>query len=132
MKKITALLSAIMLCSSAYSATQINNQYASTMHPIQTDASMNLLHPPTNISVVNASSDYIYAVVPNSPVNDYVRPGFNDHIYNYDPGVFSTYLVLQDVYRNTFYAQTVCREAIVVVTGYYRNYRINTDSDLCN
>lgn len=123
---------ALTLSSTAFAANPTLNQYSSTMHPQSGNVLNTLLHPPTDITVVNASGDYIYAVVPYSPVNDYLSPGFNDHIYNNDPNVWNTYLVLQDVYRNTFYATNVCRLAIVTVYGYTGNFRINVDSDLCN
>ena len=131
-KLAMTIAGALMFCTSVCSAAQANNQYGSTLHPIQASITANLLHPPTDITVINASTNYIYAVIPNSPVNDYLRPGFNDHIYNYDPNIFSTYLVLQDVYHRTFYSSSVCRLAIVTVYGYTGNYTVNTDSDLCN
>jgi hypothetical protein len=120
---------AFLAASSAWAYTKPLYTYSSTMHPSTVQS--NLMHPPTDITVINASSSYIYAVVPNSPVNDYITPGYNDHIYNYDPSLFWTYLVLQDTYRTTFYAQNVCREAIVTVYGYTGHFTINVDSDLC-
>ena len=133
-RKLVSLSIAVLLtslCTSVCSAAQIKSSYGSTLHPIQSVVA-NMLHPPTDITVINASSNYIYAVVPNSPVNDYLSPGYNDHIYNYDSSVYSTYLVLQDPYRRTFYSNVVCRLAIVTVHGYTGNYTVNTDSDLCN
>ena len=133
MKRISlfSLISAAVICSSSVfaSATALQ-QYGSTMHPMVGKAS--LLHPPTDITVVNASSSYFYAVVPNSPINDYLTPGFNDHIYNHDASVWYTNLVLQDVYRGTFFNFNVCRLAIVTITGYTGNFRYNIDNDLCN
>lgn len=127
----TSLMLGAMACSAAYAIAPIKSQYSTTLHPIQSTVA-NMLHPPTDITVVNASSSYLYAVVPNSPVNDYLSPGFNDHIYNYDPNLYTTHLVLQDPYRRTFYSNVVCRLAIVTVYGYSGNYTVNTDSDLCN
>jgi hypothetical protein len=129
MKKITSVLFALLLSTSAFSTTAINSQYGSTQHPLQTK---NLLHPPTDITVVNASGSYFYAIVPNSPISDYITPGTNDHIYNYNPNIYTTWVVLNDVYGNTFYSNNVCREAIITVAGYTGNFRINTDTDLCN
>jgi hypothetical protein len=119
---------ALLAVSSAWSSTSALHTYSSTLHP----ASESLMHPHTDITVINASTSGIYAIVPNSPINDYITPGYNDHIYNSDPNLWWTYLVLQDTYRTTFYSASVCREAIVTVYGSVGHYRINVDSDLCN
>lgn len=125
---------AVLSVSSAFANPASLSDYYSSVRP-QATASKTLqasLHPATDITVINASTNYIYAVVPNSPVNDLLNPGFNDHIYNTNPNVWSTYLVLQDPYRATFYSANVCRLAIVTVYGSPGHYRINTDTDLCN
>lgn len=122
---------ALFAAASAWAYTNPLYTYSSTMHP-STASQSTLLHPPTDITVINASSSYIYAVVPNSPINDYLTPGYNDHIYNYDPNLWWTNLVLQDNYRATFFNANVCRLAIVTVYGYTGNFKINVDTDLCN
>lgn len=132
MKKLTlvvfALFSTFFSC--ALFASNIDlNQYYSTLHP---SSPKNFMHPPTDISVINATSSFIYVVVPGTSVNDYLTPGFNDHIYGSNPNSFSTYIVLQDPYRNTFFADSVCRLAIVTAYGNIGSYRLNIDSDLCN
>lgn len=134
MKKmlLASLFAVGMISTNAFAYTQPLYQYSSTLHPQSASSGASLLHPPTDITVINASSSSIYAVVPNSPVNDYLTPGYNDHIYNYDPNLFYTYLVLQDAYRATFFAGNVCRLAIVTVYGYTGNFSWNIDSDLCN
>src|SRR6185295_5565392 len=114
---------------SAWSYTKPLYTYSSSIQP---SSKSPMFHPPTDITVINASSNGIYVTVPNSPVNDYLNPGYNDHVYNRDPNLWYTYLVLQDQYRGTFYAANVCRLAIVTVYGYTGHFRINTDSDLCN
>lgn len=85
---------------------------------------------PTNITVINASSGYIYVTVPNTNIYDYVQPRLNDHVYNQYGSVF-TNIVLRDQYNTPFYSQVVCPYAIVTVHGYTGNYTVNTDSDLC-
>lgn len=131
MKRINLFASifAFVFSASVYASGSALEKYSSSLHPT---FAANLLHPLTDITVVNASSSYIYAVVPNSPINDYVSPGRNDHIYNNDPNVWNTYLVLQDSYRSTFYSANVCRLAIVTVYGTNGHFTINNDTDLCN
>src|SRR5688500_4996189 len=115
MKKINSILLAAALLTSSFvyaNGTSLNDYY-STLHPQRSVASLKApMHPITDITVVNASSSYIYAVVPNSPINDLVNAGYNDHIYNNDPNIWYTTLVLQDPYRSSFYSATVCRLAI--------------------
>lgn len=106
--------------------------YTSTLHPAAGMTANATLHPPTDITIINATNNYIFAVVPGSPINDTLSPGFNDHIYNNNPSAWTTYLMLQDPYRNTFFANNVCRLAIVTVYGAPGAYRLNIDSDLCN
>lgn len=129
-------LLALCITSAALSQTALANnalssQYSSTLHP-QAGQANTLLHPPTDITIINATSDYIYAIVPNSPVYDYITPGYNDHIYNYSPDLMSTYVILQDAYHNTIFSNNVCRLAIMTVYGYAGQYSINIDTDLCN
>lgn len=131
-KLFSACVAFAMTATSAFASTTNLNQYYSSMHPSTSNAIKNLLHPPVDITIINATSDYIYVVVPNSPINDYISPGYNDHIHNFDPNIYSTYLVVQDPYRNTFYSNTVCRTAILTVYGHPGNYRQNLDTDLCN
>lgn len=132
-KLLLASLAAVgFISSAAFAYTQPLYTYSSTLHPQAANSSASLLHPPTDITVINASANPIYAVVPNSPVNDYLTPGYNDHIYNYDPNLWYTYLVLQDAYRTTFFSANVCRLAIVTVYGYTGNFSWNIDTDLCN
>ena len=49
------------------------SQYYSTKHP-QVASKNTLLHPNTDITVINATSSYIYAVVPGA-INDYLESG---------------------------------------------------------
>ncbi|MBA3660583.1 MAG: hypothetical protein H0W64_02550 [Gammaproteobacteria bacterium] len=127
----TALMS-LFTASVAFASSDMLSNYYSSQRPQATAAIKASLHPPTDITVINASTSHIYAVVPNSPINDLINPGFNDHIYNTNPNVWSTLLVLQDPYRGTFFNANVCRLAIVTVYGTPGSYRINTDTDLCN
>lgn len=129
--KIQLILAALLLFVTPTVFANVS-MYGSTLHPAPADIVKSLLHPPTDISVINATPNYFYVIVPNSPVNDYLRPGFNDHIYNYDPNIYYTYIILQDIYHNTFYSNSiVCPLAIISVTGNVGNYRINYDDDLC-
>ncbi len=132
MKKLllTACAVAGLAASSLSNAAPMN--YTSTLHPGAGAALNATLHPPTDITIINATNNYIYAVVPGSPINDALSPGFNDHIYNNNASAWTTYVLLQDPYRNTFFANNVCRLAIVTVYGAPGAYRLNIDNDLCN
>lgn len=132
MKKIAlaALIVSSLLSSTFSFANSIANNYASSLHPKANIAANLMLHPPTDITIINASTNYIYAVIPNF-VNDLITPGNNDHLYGYQEGVWSTYIMLQDPNHNTFFSTNVCRLAIVTVYGGPGSYRITTDSDLC-
>lgn len=125
------LISALFISASAFASTGLQ-QYSSTFHPLTTKATTNLLHPPTAITVVNATSDYVYVVVPNSPIYDRIAPGLNDHITNSDPNIWYTNLQVKDSYHNTFFNYNLCRLAIVTVYGYYGHYSWNVDDHLCN
>jgi hypothetical protein len=132
MKKISLfslIFATLLFSSSIFAASPSLKTYGSTLHPL---AGAAMLHPPTDITIVNGTTGGIYSVVPGSPIYDYINPGYNNHIYNSDPNIWSTYLVLLDGWRNQFFSGTVCRLAIVTVYGYTGNYRVNTDSDLCN
>lgn len=117
------------LGSTAYSKSL--SPYSITQYPQGAGANANAVHPPLDITIVNASSSYIYAVVPNTPINTYIDPGYNAHITNFD-AIPYTYVVLQDAYRNTFYATNACMLAIITVSGYIGNYRTNYDDELCH
>tara|TARA_R110000868_G_scaffold323928_5_gene584853 strand:- start:693 stop:1103 length:411 start_codon:yes stop_codon:yes gene_type:complete len=133
MSTLMAIVStAVIAASTTIASAQSLQGYSSTIHPATNSASNSLLHPPTDITIINASTDYIYALVPGSPVNDLLRPMSNDHIYSYDPNLRYNHIVLQDAYRNSFYDYMVCRLAIITVHGYAGNYTITTDDDLCN
>jgi len=127
------ILTAIAIVSATTAAFSQNlNQYGSTLQPLTSNTVNSKLHPPTDITVMNASAGYIYVMVPNSPVYDFIRPGPPaDHIYNYDPSIAFTNIVLQDPYRNTFYSAYVCRLALITVFGSMGNYSISYDDDLC-
>jgi hypothetical protein len=129
------VLSALVSTTLIFSATTFaapSKQYYSTLGSSKINLSSTMVHPPVDISIINASSSSIYTVVPGSPINDLLNPGYNNHIYNYDNNVYYTYLVLQDVYHNSFYAYNVCKLAIVTVFGYTGHFTITTDNDLCN
>lgn len=133
MKKISlglVAISSLISASFCFANTPDLSNYFSTLHSKPTAGLKATFHPPTDITIVNASTNYIFAVVPGSPVNDRLSPGFNDHIYGYNTN--DAYIVLQDPYRDTFYSDYVCRLAIVTVYGNPGSYRINIDNDLCN
>lgn len=135
MKKIYLCLTALL--SFAYAAFTFaepatTKGYFSIVRPgIEQSVKNALAHPPTDITIINASSSGIFVVVPNSPINDFVNFGYNDHVYNSDVNSTFTYIVLQDPFHNTFFSSNVCRLAIITVYGNQGAYRINTDSDLC-
>lgn len=129
-KSLLALISTAVVASTCSFASNALH-YSTTLHPAK-EVVKNLLHPPTDITVINASSSYIYAIVPGSSVNDYIRPMANDHIYSYDPNLLYTHLVIQDAYRSTLYDYMVCELAVVTVHGSASRFVITTDNDLCN
>lgn len=134
MKKISltlVVISCLISTASSFANNVDLNIYYSSLH--SKSGLTRTLHPPTDITIINATSNFIFAVVPGSPVNDCLNSGMNDHIYGYNPNLETTYIVLQDYpYRNTFYADYVCRLAIVTAYGSPGYYRVNIDSDLCN
>ncbi len=130
-KSILALISTAVIASTSVFAGQSQLQYATTLHPAK-EVAATLLHPPTDITIINASSSYIYAIVPGSSVDDYLRPLSNDHIYSYDPNLLYTHLVIQDAYRSTLYDYMVCRLAVITVHGSPSRFVITTDNDLCS
>lgn len=124
-------LTSLLSTSIAFAGTTLSDFYT-TMHPKTNVALKNMIHPPVDVTVINASTSYIYVRVYGTVVHDYLRPGFNDHVYNYDSTMWSVPIMLEDPRGNVFYNENVCRLAIVTVYGNPGNYRINTDNDLCN
>ncbi|OGT45898.1 MAG: hypothetical protein A3E83_02310 [Gammaproteobacteria bacterium RIFCSPHIGHO2_12_FULL_41_20] len=105
------------------------NGYYSTQH-VSKSATANNLVPPTDITVVNASSDIVYAIVPNSPIHDLIYSGQNDHI-RHNNYYGDTHLVLTDPFSRTLFDGYVCRLAMVSVSNPFGAYRINVDSEYC-
>lgn len=133
MKKFKLSIIAFASLASASIALAGNSlsDYYTSQHPKTNTAVKNLLHPPTDITVINASSSYIFVHIPGTNIMDLLNPGYNDHIYNWNGNVWYTPLQLQDPYHSAFYNGNMCRLSIVTVYGNPGHYRINTDDDLC-
>lgn len=133
MKKLSLILS--LFCFSAYALAATTptsfSGYYSSLHPLKARIAKAIIHPPTDITISNASNNMIYAIVPNTPIHDAIYPGNNDHIYNHE-GAFYTSLILQDQYANVFFNNAVCPLAVMTVYGTFGSYRVNVDNDLCN
>lgn len=137
MKKITvSSLALIGMLSSAltFAADSKLSSFYSSMHPKPQLAAKAGLHPATDVTVVNASTSYIYATVRdqynNLVINDVLYPNQNDHLYSDDPYAFSyNTLILNDPYYNSFYVNHPCRYALITVYGTPGNYRI---TNACN
>jgi hypothetical protein len=136
MKKLTVFLSLIIsslfLTNSIAAPVTMSGYSAQVFKGLTPSFAAASFHPFTDITIVNASSNTIYMVVPNSPVDQGIAPGYNGHIHNNDSNNYNTYVVLLDPSRQTFYAKTVCRLAILTVRGYQGSYSINEDFDLCS
>lgn len=133
MKKILAATALIgFLFSAIANAAPTVSNYYSTQKPKAVTTVKKNLYPATDIGVYNWSSDYIYTVVPNTPINDLVYPNDNDHIYN-DTYYGMTHIVLLDPtpYRNVFFDGYVCRYAVVNVYGYPGSYNVYVNSSYC-
>lgn len=131
MKKIltfVALAMSTAVVSVASAETKNSNVYYSTLHP--STSAQAFAVPATNITVINYSQETIYAIVPNSPINDQLFSGKSDTISN-NSYYGDTHLVLQDWNRSTFFDQYVCRHAIVTVDGQPGGYHINVDRKYC-
>ena len=141
MKKIyfcLATLASLMFTSLAFAAdASVNSGYYSDLHPKTTlNAAKSNFAPATDIAVVNTTAGLIYAVVPNSPINDALASQANDisqnndHIHH-DTLTSDTYIILQDPYRNAFFSKNVCRLALITVYGNVGSYRVHVDDDQC-
>lgn len=140
MKKILTLLAVLGLLFApiSFAATSKTGGYYSTQHPkvatATTAATKSGSYPYTDITVVNSSYDVIYTIVPGTPIDDRVYPNGNDHIYNDDPNIYWTHLVLLDPYRDwirPIFDGTVCSRAIVTVYGGPGNYNTYINSNAC-
>lgn len=134
MKKFGLGLIAIAGLISTSLAFATNDGYYSTLHP-QTKANKTLnalLFPPTDITVINATSNIVYVIVPGTSINDTLFPSSQpDHIRN-DRGAFNTPIVLQDPNRNTFFSQVVCPRAVITTFGNVGSYKVNVDEEYCH
>lgn len=134
MKKTALMLIATGLLSVATAAVAgPEDGYFSTLHPlVSATGGKAPRFPATDITVVNASNNVIFAIVPNTPINDLLNPNSQpDHIRN-NNGAFNTTLILQDPYRATFDQRVVCPRALVTVFGGPGAYRINVDEEYCH
>lgn len=131
-KLLTATTIVGLLFSAIANAAPAVTNYYSSQKSKMTTISQAKLYPATDIGVYNWSSDYIYTLVPNSPINDRVYPQENYHIYN-DTYYGMTHIVLQDPtpYRNVFFDGYVCRYAVVNVYGYPGSYNVYVNSSYC-
>ena|SRR3990167_4251127 len=131
MKKLclSAIAALGVIAAPLVSAQSVNlNGYYSTQHASKMATASNLVSP-TDITVINSSSDSIYVIVPNA-INDLVYSGQNDHIRH--PSYYGdTYLVLTDPYSRTLFQGNVCRLAVISVTNFFGAYRTNVDSEYC-
>ena len=114
------LASAFLAASTAFAATPSFDSI--------TTLKANMMHPLMDITVINASSNTINLYLPNNnrPIN--IMTGAYQHIYSDDPYLITLPIKLTNVYNQSIYEYSVCREAIITV---YNNV-ITTDNDLCN
>lgn len=129
---ISSMLASIT--SLALAADVSNNDpkgYYSTQHPQSVSSKLKVtLFPPTDITLINATSNTIYAIVPGSPIYDAIYPGSNDHI-RHNTMYGDTQIVFQDPYHFNFFNSFVCRLAVVTVFGQVGSYRVNVDTEYC-
>ncbi|OGT56760.1 MAG: hypothetical protein A3F14_04380 [Gammaproteobacteria bacterium RIFCSPHIGHO2_12_FULL_43_28] len=135
MKKQSIGLTAIaaLLAANVAFANNVDlNGYYSTQHPQTMSNSVKAtMFPPTDITLINGSSDIIFAVVPGSPINDVIYPTKNDHIrHNTYAGL--TRIMLKDPSNSVFFDNYLCRLAVMTVYGQPGNYQWNVDNELCN
>lgn len=132
MKKISIFLFVVMtLCAVSIgfaaddpTTNAKTNAYYSTKHPQSSSLHSKLkaaapkpqFPPATDIVIYNRSNNVIFAIIPNSPVNDVIFPGEVDHIYH-DTRFEDTYLVLQDADHHTFFSHYVCNHAKITVNA---------------
>lgn len=137
MKKILSMLALAGFISApivAFAAANTNGYY-STQHAKTTvgtkAAAKAAFYPYTDISIVNYSYNMIYATVPGTPVYDSIAPYGTDHIYNDNPSIYWTHLVLLDPNHRIFFEHDVCRRALVTVYGSNGSYTTNINSNAC-
>lgn len=92
------------------------------------------IHPLTNITVINASVDTIYAVVTANNIYQLYQAVYpRGYLHIYEDDLFDpTYLVLKDPYSNDFFSGYVCRRAIITVFGQPGSYLVQNDRDFCD
>jgi len=120
-----ALLGALATTAAYADVKAPANKYSSAPYTKTFNAA---LVPPTNIAILNFSSDTVYAVVPGFSIpllsgnaNTITHPTYWD----------DSYLTLQDPYHTPFYNRYVCHRAIVTIGGTPGYYRIDVDSRYC-
>jgi hypothetical protein len=129
MKKALLSLAAAssLLASSLSFATTApaNAPYYSTLKPqLKTAALATAAMRATDITVVNASSDWIYVRIPFTAINDSLKPGDTDHLYN-DYVYNDTQLVIQNNQYMNILNDYVCNHAVVTIAD-GRAYGTNT------
>lgn len=124
-------LAAMAAASIASAASPNLADYYSAQHPALNSKVKAVTFPATDITVINASTSPIYAIVPNSPIYDLIYPTANDHIRN-NTFYGDTNLVLQDTYQNTIFNRYVCRASVVTVYGQPGSNSIVIDTEYCS
>ena len=126
-----------MTASFALAAPQVtastSNGYFSAQHSQPSKGSIKAanLVPPTDITIINASNDFIVASVIDTTFSTTIYSDSNDHIRNYEYAGM-TPIALRGPYGSSFFTRNVCRYAVLTVYGQPGSYRVNVDSEYCN
>ena len=133
MKKVIALVTGLVIASSGFAADAKSAYYTNRNPSAKALQAGAQYHPPTDITIINSSSNVFYAAVPNTPIYDRVDPSgpyAHDQIRN-DSWYGDTFISLQDPNHVQFFGQPVCRLAIINVKGVPNNYSVEVNTELC-
>lgn len=129
-----ALAVSLLVTASAVAATSTSG-YQLTDRPAMKTAKA--LHgakgasfPPTDITIINGSSDLINIAIPGDTFTDVIFSTTSKHLVNYY-GAFNTPIALKDPFYAQFFTGVLCPYAVVSVFGRPGYYKVTVDSEYC-
>jgi hypothetical protein len=86
--------------------------------------------PPTDITLINASSDIVNVAIPGDTFTDVIFPTTSKHLVNYH-GAFNTPIAFKDPFYAQFFTGILCPYAVVTIFGRPGYYKVTVDSEYC-
>lgn len=107
----------------------INPHYSSSLSPKKTGLRAAFSYYASDITVINATSNVIYTVIPDV-INDFTSRDETDHLFH-PTYAGDTFLILEDPNHAAFFQSDVCHLALVIIYGSPGSYTVKVDRSYC-